>query len=86
MKLRSLKTLAASAAALSILIVGLGGYSPSRAGILDFCSARTRRQPRPIQRGRPPRVSTRIRHRCWLRGKHRNYGPSFSNQARRWSA
>jgi len=36
MKLRSLKTLAASAAALSILIVGLGGYSPSRAGILDF--------------------------------------------------
>ena len=36
MKLRSLKTLAASAAALGILIVGLGGYSPSRAGILDF--------------------------------------------------
>src|SRR6266404_2980117 len=36
MKLRSLKTLAASAAAFGILIVGLGGYSPSRAGILDF--------------------------------------------------
>jgi len=54
MKLRSLKTLAASAAALSILIVGLGGYSPSRAGILDFLQRRTRRQPRPIQRGRPP--------------------------------
>ena len=36
MKLRVLSPLAATAAVLGVLIVGLAGYSPSRAGILDF--------------------------------------------------
>jgi len=41
MKLKLLNPLAATAAALAVLIVGLAAYEPSRAGILDFLQHKT---------------------------------------------
>ncbi|MBV8209877.1 MAG: Do family serine endopeptidase [Burkholderiaceae bacterium] len=41
MKLKSLKSLPVTAAAIGVLIVGLAAYSPTRAGILDFLEHKT---------------------------------------------